>query len=195
MHVIYGTQSKHFSSNCFQKMLQRHVNQHFASKEERTNSKKVSDTNAAKSNASSVQSSIKAAKKGANSSKVLDSIGPYGVKALIESQNSGIYLARKSAMNPAAMKFSSSTKNLKRVGVRLKYRKSVFSARNFDFFDAGVMAGVKDAVNHLETTSRDLYKIDPKLRINFEVLEILGVRNVRPDGRRTVLVRWSPKNL
>ena len=176
-------------------MLQRHVNQHFASNEERANSKKASDTNAVKNNTSSAQSHIKAAKKGANSSKVLDSIGPYGVKALIESQNGDIYLARKSAMNPAAMKFSSSTKNLKRVGVRIKCRKSVFSARNFDFFDAGVMTGVKDAVNHLETTSRDIYKIDPKLRINFEVLEILAVRNVCADGRRTVLVRWSPKDL
>ena len=35
---------------------------------------------------------------------------------------------------------SESTKNLRRAGVKLKFRKSVFSARNFDFFDAGVMA-------------------------------------------------------
>ena len=98
-------------------------------------------------------------------------------------------------MNPAAMKYSSSTKNLKRIGVRLKYRESMFSARNFDFFDTGVMAGVKDAVNKLETTSRDIFNIDSKNVITFEASEILATRNNGPNRRMTALVRWRPENL
>ena len=137
--------------------------------------------------------SAKASKK--SSSKYLDSIGPYGVKALLETQQGDVYLARKSVVNPAAMKYSSSTKNLKRIGIRLKYRESMFSARNFDFFDTGVMAGVKDAVNKLETTSRDIFNIDSKNVITFEASEILATRNNGPNRSITALVRWKPENL
>ena len=34
-------------------------------------------------------------------------------------------------------------KRLKRAGVRLKFRQLPFSARIFDFFDAGAMAGIR----------------------------------------------------
>ena len=176
-------------------MLQRHVNQHFNTEKEKTITKKTSDNNVNGSNASSRIPSAKTSRKGQSSSKLLDSIGPYGVKALLDSQNGDVYLARKSVVNPAAMKYSSSTKNLKRVGVRLKFRKSMFSARNFDFFDAGVMAGVKDAVNKLENKSRDIFNIDSKNMITFKALEILATRKNSQSEKRCVLVRWTPENL
>ena len=177
-------------------MLQRHVNQHFSTKEDnKTPNKKGLDSNASGYAATNGHASTKATKKGTASNNFLDSIGPYGVKALLETQSGDVYLARKSAVNPAAMKFSSSAKNLKHVGVRLKYRKSVFSARNFDFFDAGVMEGVKEAVNKLENISRDIFGIDSRLRINFEAAEVLAIRNNGPGEKRSALVRWSPKNL
>ena len=176
-------------------MLQRHVNQHFATQEDKNATKKSSDGNANGINTATRTPSAKASKKGSSSSKYLDSIGPYGVKALLEKQNGDVYLARKSVVNPAAMKYSSSTKNLKRIGVRLKFRESMFSARNFDFFDAGVMAGVKDAVNKLEHTSRDIFNINSKNVITFEVSEILATRNNGPNKKKTVLVRWTPENL
>ena len=176
-------------------MLQRHVNQHFNTEKEKTITKKTSDNNVNGSNASSRIPSAKTSRKGQSSSKLLDSIGPYGVKALLDSQNGDVYLARKSVVNPAAMKYSSSTKNLKRVGVRLKFRKSMFSARNFDFFDAGVMAGVKDAVNKLEVKSRDIFSMNSKNVITFEASEILATRKNGPNKKRSVLVRWTPENL
>ena len=176
-------------------MLQRHVNQHFSTQDDKNTSKKSVDNNTNGSTTTHRIPSAKAPKKGPLSNKLLDSIGPYGVKALLETQNGDVYLARKSVVNPAAMKYSSSTKNLKRVGVRLKYRKSMFSARNFDFFDAGVMAGVKDAVNKLDVTSRDIFNIDSKLTITFEASEILATRKNGPNKRRSVLVRWTPENL
>ena len=174
-------------------MLQRHVNHHFATQEDKNGTKKSSDNSSNGNSSANRLPSAKASKK--SSSKYLDSIGPYGVKALLETQNGDVYLARKSVVNPAAMKYSSSTKNLKRIGVRLKYRESMFSARNFDFFDTGVMAGVKDAVNKLETTSRDVFNIDSKNIITFKAKEILATRNNGPNGRWTALVRWTPENL
>ena len=176
-------------------MLQRHVNQHFSTQEEKSSSKKSSDSITNGSATTNGILSAKATKKRQSSNKLLDSIGPYGVKALLETQNGDVYLARKSVVNPAAMKFSSSTKNLKRVGVRLKYRKSVFSARNFDFFDAGVMAGVKDALNKLDVMSKDVFNIDSKLTMTFEASEILATRNTESNKRKSVLVRWKPENL
>ena len=174
-------------------MLQRHVNHHFATQEDKNGTKKSSDNSSNGNSSANRLPSAKASKK--SSSKYLDSIGPYGVKALLETQSGDVYLARKSVVNPAAMKYSSSTKNLKRIGVRLKYRESMFSARNFDFFDTGVMAGVKDAVNKLETTSRDIFNIDSKNVITFEASEILATRNNGPNRRMTALVRWRPENL
>ena len=176
-------------------MLQRHVNQHFATQEDKNTTKKASENNVNGNSSATRTPNTKSSKKGSSSCKFLDSIGPYGVKALLETQNGDVYLARKSVVNPAAMKFSSSTKNLKRVGVRLKYRKSVFSARNFDFFDAGVMAGVKDAVNKLENKSRDIFNIDSKNMITFKALEILATRKTSQSEKRCVLVRWTPENL
>ena len=71
----------------------------------------------------------------------------------------------------------------------------MFSARNFDFFDAGVMAGVKDAVNKLENKSRDIFNIDSKNMITFKALEILATRKNSQSEKRCVLVRWTPENL
>ena len=174
-------------------MLQRHVNQHFATQEDKNGTKKSSDNNSSGTTSTNRVPSTKASKK--SSSKYLDSIGPYGVKALLETQHGDVYLARKSVVNPAAMKYSSSTKNLKRIGVRLKYRESMFSARNFDFFDTGVMAGVKDVVNKIENKSRDIFNIDSNNIITFEALDIIATRNNGPNERKTALVRWTPENL
>ena len=71
----------------------------------------------------------------------------------------------------------------------------MFSARNFDFFDAGVMAGVKDAVNKLEVKSRDIFSMNSKIIITFEASEILATRRTGPNRNKSVLVRWTPENL
>ena len=174
-------------------MLQRHVNQHFATQEDKNGTKKNSDNNV--NGAISTQRGPTSKQSKKSSSKYLDSIGPYGVKALLETQHGDVYLARKSVVNPAAIKYSSSTKNLKRIGVRLKYRESMFSARNFDFFDTGVMAGVKDVVNKLENKGRDIFSMNSKDIITFEVSEIIATRDNGPNKRKTALVRWTPENL
>ncbi|TRY73957.1 hypothetical protein TCAL_11348 [Tigriopus californicus] len=54
---------------------------------------------------------------------------------------------------------SESTKNLKRAGVKLKFRHTVFSARIFDFFDPGIMAGIKHQVYNLEGIGSHKYNI------------------------------------
>ena len=169
------------------------MNQHFATQEEKNGSKKNSESTSNGNISTKKVPSAKASKK--SSSKYLDSIGPYGVKALIETQHGDVYLARKSVVNPAAMKYSSSARNLKQIGIKLKYRESMFSARNFDFFDTGVMAGVKDAVNKLENRSKDIFNINFNNVITFEVSEILATRNNGPNKRKTALVRWRPENL
>ena len=93
-------------------------------------------------------------------------------------------------------KFSSSTKNLKRAGIRLKFRQGgVFSARNFDYFDPSVMPGLRHAVYDLNVKST-LTAIDADQNVNF-VGRVVALRGSEKSSssQKSALVRWSPENL
>eukprot|EP00096_Caligus_rogercresseyi_P000603 TRINITY_DN1106_c0_g1_i4.p1 TRINITY_DN1106_c0_g1~~TRINITY_DN1106_c0_g1_i4.p1 ORF type:complete len:619 (-),score=220.95 TRINITY_DN1106_c0_g1_i4:799-2655(-) len=98
---------------------------------------------------------------------------------------------------------SESSRNLKRAGVKLKYRRTVFSARIFDVFDAGVMAGIKSAVVRLERGKRAL-SVEEDWEdeggedvIKFKIASVKGFRRVVKEGAsvREALVKWSPENI
>ena len=191
-------------------MLSRHVNQHFSASEDKSgNGDSSSNKNVAK------KSTTKGGSTGGASAAAAGSMCPYrsGGGSLKGGQSPGgqvrvrndgddntLYLARKSAPfpTPSSKKFSSSTKNLKRAGIRLKFRQGgVFSARNFDFFDPSVMPGLRHAVYDLQTKSY-------RMGINFdqEVSFVGTVMAVKSDAdtkcnstSKSALVRWSPANL
>ena len=90
---------------------------------------------------------------------------------------------------------------MKRAGVKLKFRKLPFSARIFDFFDAGIMAGIRHGVCHVQQAAREL-GIDVKDdTITFEA-RAMAIRRVSAaaadcdeDIRREVQIRWTPEDM
>jgi hypothetical protein len=82
-------------------------------------------------------------------------------------------------------------KVLKRAGVRLKFRKLPFSARIFDFFDAGMMAGIRSQVARTEELSRRLAIQGEEVRLTSRALAL----RTGPNGVREVKIRWSPENM
>ena len=83
-------------------------------------------------------------------------------------------------------------KRLKRAGVKLRFRELPFSARIFDFFDAGMMAGIKHQVVSMEEASSDTFNMKND-RITFESKIISKRTDI--SGQTKVLVQWSPPNL
>jgi len=81
-------------------------------------------------------------------------------------------------------------KRLKRAGVKLKFRQLPFSARIFDFFDAGNMAGIRHTVAELEERSCLGGVTGDTIQLSARVL---GTR-IHPDGQRWLNVRWTPNN-
>ncbi len=106
-----------------QSLLARHVNSHF----------KKGDAASASSKGSSSSSSS-----GAVASSVGDD--PDGQQDCQHNHN-------LPPPPPAA-----AVKQLRRAGKKMKYRKTLFSARIFDLFDSGVMARVKERLNTMEDT-------------------------------------------
>lgn len=92
---------------------------------------------------------------------------------------------------------SESTKNLKRAGVKLKKRNLIFSARIFDFFDPGVMAGIRHGVFDLEVKSARLGLA--RSGSGGEEVEfmprIAALRTNAKTGRKEALVRWTPEEM
>ncbi len=82
-------------------------------------------------------------------------------------------------------------KVLKRAGVRLKFRKLPFSARIFDFFDAGMMAGTRDQVARVEELSRRLGIRGDQVTLTSRAMAL----RTGPNGTREVKIRWSPDNM
>ena len=177
-------------------MLSRHVNQHFSAKEDKTGPSETGKNVAKKST-----------KSGGAGSAASGSMCPYGsanlspldkVKAADQGKDT-LYLARKSACHfPSTKKFSTSTKNLKRAGVRVKLRQGgVFSARNFDFFDPSVLPGLRHAVYDLQTRSFRA-GMDADQCVNF-VGRVMAVKADpkcnHKQNSKSALVRWSPENL
>ena len=93
--------------------------------------------------------------------------------------------ARKSIETAPARKV------LKRAGVKLKFRKLPFSARIFDFFDAGMMAGIRDQVSNVQSLSPKLNIVDDAVQFKSRAM---AVREGRA-GTKEVQLKWIPKNL
>ena len=83
-------------------------------------------------------------------------------------------------------------KVLKRAGVKLKFRKLPFSARIFDFFDAGIMAGIRHSVADIQRITADLGIVDGD-EMKFES-KAMAIR-LGESGRREVQIRWLPPNM
>jgi hypothetical protein len=87
---------------------------------------------------------------------------------------------------------SESSKNLRRAGVKLKFRRTAFSARNRDFFDAGAMFKVREIVEIMETAAFEkfgLFNDAIKFRANVKAMRT-------PVGKaKEVLVQWIPDSL
>ncbi len=82
---------------------------------------------------------------------------------------------------------------LKRAGLKLKRREVLFSARIFDFFDAGIMAGVRHAVADTQRGAAGLGIAADGSSMTFAA-KALVIRRVDEDCKE-VLVRWEPENL
>lgn len=81
-------------------------------------------------------------------------------------------------------------KRLKRAGVKLKFRQLPFSARIFDFFDAGNMAGIRHGVADLLERSAPCGVEGDSLRLTAKIVASRTTGN----GQRWLNVRWSPDN-
>lgn len=82
-------------------------------------------------------------------------------------------------------------KRLKRAGVKVKFRQLAFSARIFDFFDAGNMAGIRHTVTALEERSGELGMEGDTVVLQSRVM---GSR-VNVMGEKWLNVRWTPENM
>ena len=96
--------------------------------------------------------------------------------------------ARKSIESaPAARKV------LKRAGLKLKFRKLPFSARIFDFFDAGQMAGIRDQVTRVHGAAARLNIVDGGDAMVFKA-RAMALR-LGQDGQRQVKLKWIPEEM
>lgn len=83
-------------------------------------------------------------------------------------------------------------KRLKRAGVRLKFRQLPFSARIFDFFDAGLMSGIRHYNSELQKTSYETFNMRTD-SIEFHS-KIISIRK-DGNGSRQVQLKWIPEDL
>ncbi|CAB4067103.1 AEBP2 [Lepeophtheirus salmonis] len=82
------------------------------------------------------------------------------------------------------------SKVMKKAGRKLKYRKTIFSARLFDLFDIGIMAQLQEKLAAIETNS--CCKVDQD-RITLSGSVIAKKRD--ESGKVMFLMRWTPINL
>lgn len=82
---------------------------------------------------------------------------------------------------------SSAVKLIRKAGKKLKFRKTIYSARIFDLFDVGVMAQLQEKLAHVNKTMGrgNDFQFDGK---------VLAKRKSE-DGIDQVLVRWTPLNM
>ena len=120
-----------------QKLLERHVNSHFKCK---TNSGASTVTGENSSNQSSVQNP---------SSPLSTSVSSLN-KNSISQQGNGHGRMYHSKLSRASKKLLAPN------GKKLKYRKTIYSARIFDLFDLGVMAQVRQRITAFETGCKKL---------------------------------------
>jgi len=83
-------------------------------------------------------------------------------------------------------------KRLKRAGVKLKFRQLPFSARIFDFFDAGMMSGIRHQVAAMEKTSLKMFNMrNDSIEFRSKAISIRKDEN----GIRKVQLKWIPEDL
>jgi len=83
-------------------------------------------------------------------------------------------------------------KRLKRAGVKLKFRQLPFSARIFDFFDAGMMSGIRHQVAAMEETSLKMFNMrNDSIEFRSKAISIRKDEN----GIRKVQLKWIPEDL
>jgi len=83
-------------------------------------------------------------------------------------------------------------KRLKRAGVKLKFRQLPFSARIFDFFDAGMMSGIRHQVAAMEKTSLEMFNMrNDSIEFRSKAISIRKDEN----GIRKVQLKWIPEDL
>ena len=162
-----------------QSLLERHVNHHFASAE-----------NSGKS---------------ANGGGDNDRDGDGGGGGVSASPSSSSGPSSSSSLMPAPS--AAAVKAIRRAGKRLKYRRTIYSARIFDLFDLGVMARVRERLARMHALIGGGGKGgggDNGGRREDEVAftgEVVARRAVAAAGSKAaapemmVLLRWKPYDM
>ncbi|XP_069675318.1 zinc finger protein jing homolog [Periplaneta americana] len=89
---------------------------------------------------------------------------------------------------------SASSKLFRRNGKKLRYRRQPWSARMFDYFDAGIMEGLQHRLvnmTEVRTQGNVATAAGNTVSLHSKVL----ARRVESDGRMRVLVRWFPEDI
>ncbi len=193
-----------------QKILQRHVDSHFATDEE--NKKKKKDKKSSWVDGATGRTSAKcigtgslgvategfSAKKSSKGTARKSGHANLAWWHCARAEEFGLLYGicpRKSAgtLQRRMMVSSESSRRLRRAGVRLRQRENLFSARNFDFFDVGVMAGVRHSISSLETSAERLFE-SPET-VEAQVQRVLAKKMDPTTRKMMALVRWNPENV
>jgi len=89
---------------------------------------------------------------------------------------------------------SASSKLFRRNGKKLRYRRQPWSARMFDYFDAGIMEGLQHRLvnmTEMQTQGNIANASGNTVSLHSKVM----ARRVEPDGRTRVLVHWYPEDI
>lgn len=79
---------------------------------------------------------------------------------------------------------------IKRCGKKLRYRRQPWSARQFDYFDSGIMEGLQyQLVVQAETMA-----LDRMPGSNVTLYSKVMAQRVQADGSLSILLRWFPRN-
>ena len=200
-----------------QKLLQRHVDSHFATDEENNDKnkkkkkKKKRDGSSGREEEEAAGGAVRAGGAGAKGSVGGAGTARKSVWRSAAGAWAGAWPAwawpggplrgscpRKSAgaLQRRMLASSESSRRLRRAGVRLRRRESPFSARNFDFFDAGVMAGLRSAVGRLEAAPGAAgAPPGPAGTGEARVRRVLARRADPDTGETMALVRWTPEGV
>lgn len=82
-------------------------------------------------------------------------------------------------------------KLFKRCGKKLRYRRQPWSARQFDFFDAGIM----ECLQYRLVVQAETMQLDRLPGNNVTLHSKVIAQRVQPDGTQSLLLRWFPTNL
>ncbi|PNF35048.1 hypothetical protein B7P43_G09456 [Cryptotermes secundus] len=89
---------------------------------------------------------------------------------------------------------SASSKLFRRNGKKLRYRRQPWSARMFDYFDAGIMEGLQHRLvnmTEVQTQGSVAAAAGNTVSLHSKVM----ARRVEPDGQMQVLLHWYPEDI